>query len=195
MKNIIDFAELQRWQASTNLFLSRNRRKQTLEVRYIIKPTSLWEIIRSSIDIAIPIALKYNVKANNISINPTADKQLIINIDKDAFVTVFYNLFTNAIKYHDPDDKDNFYIETSYRIENDYVFIDVADNGIGIKPKDQNKVFEKGYRSESAIRINASGYGIGLTVVKQIVEDFGGEIKITNFRKPTIFHIEIPVKQ
>ena len=192
LRNIIDFSEQQRWQASTNLFLSRNRRKQPFDVRYNIKPTLLWDVIRRSIDIAIPIARKYKVPFRNIHIGSKSDTRLKIYIDKDAFVSVFYNLFTNAIKYHDPNDKDLFYIRTTYWLEDNNLIITVEDNGIGIKASDQKKIFERGYRSESAIRINASGYGIGLTVIKQIVEDFGGEIKITSLKSPTVFHIEIP---
>lgn len=195
LKNIIDFAEQQRWQASTNLFLSRNRRKQPFETRYNIKPTLLWEVIKKSIEIAIPIARKYDVPFRNIYLDSKSDKRLAINIDKDAFVSVFYNLYTNAIKYHDPENVEKFYIGTSYWIDNNKLHLKVEDNGIGIKQKDQSKIFEKGFRSESAIRINASGYGIGLTVIKQIVEDFGGEIKISNLKNPTIFHIELPINK
>lgn len=191
LKNIIDFADIQRWQASTNLFLSKNRRRQPLNARYTIKPTLLYEVIRESIDKVVPIARKYDVHFSNIYIDSESDNKLIVNIDRIAFITVFYNLFTNAIKYHDPKAKDQFYIETSYTIEGDYLVIKVADNGIGIKSEEINKVFEKGYRGESAIKINASGYGIGLTVAKQIVEDFRGTIRITHNRKPTIIQINI----
>jgi signal transduction histidine kinase len=195
LKNIIDFAEQQRWQASTNLFLSRNRRKIPFEVRYNIRPTLLWDVIKKSIDIAIPIARKYYVPFRNIYIDLDSDRRLAVNIDKDAFVSVFYNLYTNAIKYHDPDNIDRFYIETSYWIEKNVLIVEIEDNGIGIKQDEQSKIFEKGYRSESAIRINASGYGIGLTIIKQIIEDFGGEIKIASLKAPTIFHIEIPLNK
>ena len=194
LMNIIDFAEIQRWQASTNLFLSRNRRKLPLEVRYNIKPTLLYDVIRKSKEISIPIARMYFVRFDNIIINSNSDTKLVVNIDKEAFITIFYNLFTNAIKYHDSKANDLFYIETSYAIEGDFLIIKVTDNGIGIKSKEVNKVFEKGYRGESAIKINALGYGIGLTVSKQIIEDFGGEISIINNRKPTIFQIKIPQK-
>ena len=194
LKNIIDFADIQRWQVSTNLFLSKNQRNQPFETRYTIKPTLLNEVIKDGIDIAIPIARKYDVHYSNIYINSDSDNKLVVNIDRNAFITVFYNLFTNAIKYHDSKAKNQFYIETSYTIEGDSLVIKVADNGIGINATEINKVFEKGYRGESAIRINASGYGIGLTVVKQIVEDFGGTISVFKNRKPTIFQIRIPIK-
>lgn len=194
LENIIDFSELQRWQASTNLFLSRTRKKMPFDVRYSPQPILLAEVIKRSIDIAIPIARKYNVPFRNIYINSNSSSRLTINIDRDAFVTVFYNLFTNAIKYHDPQARDQFYIDISYVMDVDNLFIHVKDNGIGINAKEQNKIFGRGYRSESAIRINASGYGIGLTVCKQIVEDFGGDIKITNLKKPTIFRIRLPKK-
>ena len=194
LENIIDFSELQRWQASTNLFLSRTRKKMPFDVRYNPQPTSLAEVIRRSIDIAIPIARKYNVPFRNIYINSNSSSRLTINIDRDAFVTVFYNLFTNAIKYHDPNAQDQFYIDISYVMDVDNLYIHIKDNGIGINAKEQYKIFGRGYRSESAIRINASGYGIGLTVCKQIVEDFGGDIKITSLKKPTIFRIRLPKK-
>lgn len=191
LKNIMDFAELQRWQASTNLFLSRSRKKQPFKVRYSIKPTLLYEVIQKGIDIAIPIAKKYNVPYEHIVIDPKSDTHLTVNIDKEAFITVFYNLFTNAIKYHDSNVQEQFSIDVSYSM-GDYLVINVADNGIGIEEKDKNTIFEIGYRSKSAIRINASGYGIGLTVIKQIVEDFGGSIRLVNLRKPTVFQIKIP---
>lgn len=195
LKNIIDFSELQRWQASTNLYLSKNRRKQPFEVRYSIKPIFLHEVIEKSIDIVIPIARKHKVKFDNIKIDPFCDTKLIINIDKDAFVTVFCNLFTNAIKYHDPDNQEPFYISISYTIDENNLVVEVADNGIGVKQKEKKCIFETGYRSESAIRIEASGYGIGLTVIKQIIEDFGGDICVTNYKKPTVFQIKIPTSK
>lgn len=196
LKNIIDFAELQMWQASTNLYLSRNRRKQPFDVRYSIRPTILFNVIKKSIDIVIPIARKYNVKFDNIVINPQSDKRLTIKIDENAFMMIFYNLFTNAIKYHDPEnDREQFYISISYVMESNFLVIKVADNGIGIKYDEKDAIFENGYRSGSAIRINAAGYGIGLTVIKQIVKDFGGEISITQLKKPTVFQIKLPKKK
>ena len=196
LKNIIDFAELQRWQADTNLFLSRNRRKQPFEVRYSIKPILLHSVIKESIDIVIPIARKYKVKFDNIVINPRSDPQLIVRIDKNAFLMVFYNLFTNAIKYHDPRvPKEQFFIGISYTMEEKYLVIEVADNGIGINQDEKDSIFGIGYRSNSAMRINASGYGIGLTVIRQIVKDFGGTISIAHFRKPTVFQITIPLEK
>jgi len=193
LKNIIDLAERQKWQAKTNLFLSRNLKKQPFEARYSIKPTLLWDVINKGIDVAIPTARKYDVLSQNISINRDSDRNLTINIDEDAFIAVFYNLFTNAIKYHDPKNKDGFYLRTSYWIGDNNLIITIEDKGMGIKEKDKSKIFEKGYRSESAIRSNSSGYGVGLTFVKQIVKDFGGDISITSLMNPTVFRIDIPL--
>ena len=193
LKDIISFAELQKWQASTNLYLSRNRRKQPLDVRYTIRPTTLHKVIEESIDIAIPIARKYHVKFDNIVIDPRANPLLLVNIDKNAFKMVFYNLLTNAIKYHDHKASwDDFYIGISYFLGSESLVIKVADNGFGIKQKEKDTIFETGFRSEMAIQNNASGYGVGLTVTRQIVEDFGGVIYIESLRKPTVFHIDLP---
>lgn len=193
LKDIISFAELQKWQASTNLYLSRNRRKQPLHVRYNIRPTALHKVIEESIDIAIPIARKCNVKFDNIVIDPKANPLLSVKIDKNAFKMVFYNLLTNAIKYHDPKASwDDFHIGISYYIDSISLVIKVADNGFGIKQKEKDIIFETGFRSEMAIQNNASGYGVGLTVTRQIIKDFGGDIYIENLRKPTVFHIDLP---
>ena len=193
LKDIISFAELQKWQASTNLYLSRNRRKQPLHVRYNIRPTALHKVIEESIDIAIPIARKYHVKFDNIVIDPRANPLLLVNIDKNAFKIVFYNLLTNAIKYHDTKASgDDFYIGISYFIDGESLVIKVADNGFGIKPEEKGAIFETGFRGEMAIQNIASGSGVGLTVTRQIIKDFGGDIYIESLRKPTVFHIDLP---
>lgn len=193
LKNIIDFAELQRWQAKTNLYLTKNRRNTSFNDLYTIRPVYFYKIVKESIEIARPIARKYDAKFENIRIDPSVDQQLTVKIDKVAFVTLFYNLFTNAIKYKDPKATwEQFYIGVVYKIEVDSLIIEVADNGIGIDENEKDAIFGVGYRSNSAMRINSSGYGIGLTVVMQIVKDFGGKIDITSFKKPTVFQITIP---
>jgi len=58
---------------------------------------------------------------------------------------------------------------------------------------DQNKFFLLGYRGDNAVKVS-DGFGIGLSVVSQILNDFGGEISLTNLREPTIFQIKLPKK-
>ena len=152
------------------------------------------DIIRKSIDVVRSIAREYCVLFDNIKLN-TNNVQTPINVDEDAFVTVFYNLLTNAIKYHDRRDSNSFLVSISCYESETGIRIEVSDWGIGISPKDVESVFQIGYRGERAIRENASGFGVGLSVVKQIVEDFGGIIHVTSNQHPTTFEINFPDKK
>lgn len=84
--------------------------------------------------------------------------------------SVIYNLVSNAIKFKSPDRKSEILITTKQ--EDDFIIISVKDNGIGIDAKKQNAVFSKYYRVENAIE----GSGIGLYLVKEIVNNSGGKI-------------------
>ena len=183
LENIMYYAELQRWQARSTLYLT-----QSGERKYERKRCSVSGIIRKSIDVVRPIAREYGVLFDNIKLN-TNNVQTPINVDEDAFVTVFYNLLTNAIKYHDRRDPNSFLVSISCYESETGIRIEVSDWGIGISPKDVESVFQIGYRGERAIRENASGFGVGLSVVKQIVEDYGGIVHATRYQRPTTFEI------
>ena len=189
LENIMYFAQMQRWQARSTLYLT-----QSGERKYERKRCSVSGIIRKSIDVVRPIAREYGVLFDNIKLN-TNNVQTPINVDEDAFVTVFYNLLTNAIKYHDRRDSNSFLVSISCYESETGIRIEVSDWGIGISPKDVESVFQIGYRGERAIRENASGFGVGLSVVKQIVEDFGGIIHVTSNQHPTTFEINFPDKK
>jgi two-component system phosphate regulon sensor histidine kinase PhoR len=84
--------------------------------------------------------------------------------------SIIYNLVNNAIKFKSPDRKPEIFVKT-YR-DSDFVVISVKDNGIGIDPSKFNAIFSKYYRLENAIE----GSGIGLYLVKEIVNNSGGKI-------------------
>ena len=198
LNNIIDFAQFQYWQASSNLYLSKNRRIQTFETRYTIDEYSLKYILQKSKELIRPIAKKEHVRFDSIDLIGLNVPDIILKIDKNAFITIFYNLFSNAIKYHEqtPRDKEGLYmgfrVEVSYRITDITLEISVKDWGIGIKKNDKKAIFQVGYRTEEAIRENSNGFGVGLSVIKQIIVDFGGYIEVKNNNKPTVFEIVLP---
>lgn len=189
LDNIIYYAEFQKWQATTNLYLSKIRRKIPLNKRYTITRCALWDIINRSIAIAIPIARNENVLFNNITIDKYFPSTYLY-IDETAFVVIFYNLLTNAIKYHDPEI--TFYVSVSGYVREDSISIYVTDYGLGILEGDKEKIFQVGYRGENATQHNNNGFGVGLPVVKQIINDFGGEIKVINLKSPTKIEIKLP---
>jgi nitrogen fixation/metabolism regulation signal transduction histidine kinase len=121
-----------------------------------------------------------NITFNLIS----AEKQLFMNIDKKQWVQVFNNLFQNAI--HALDGKKNGEISIRVSKENNSVFIDIADNGSGISKQEQEKLFIPYFTTKS------SGTGIGLSMVKQIIENHDGEISfVSELNKGTTFRIKM----
>jgi len=98
----------------------------------------------------------------------------IIKADRNSVLQVFYNLVDNAIKFSGTSRN----IDISLSPKDDEVLICVKDYGIGIPVKDQEKIFDRFYRGSEPQRLGIKGSGIGLTIVKQIVEAHGGTINI-----------------
>lgn len=112
-----------------------------------------------------------------------------VHADKDQFQTAISNLIDNAIKYCE---KEPLIVIRTFD-KNDTIFIEIQDNGIGIKQEHIHQVFEKYYRVPTGDIHNVKGFGIGLSTVKAIVESIQGEIKIQS--KPangTKFTIKLP---
>jgi len=101
---------------------------------------------------------------------------------------ILNNLLSNAVKYSDRSKADP-YIEVTISTEANRCTITIADNGIGIHPDHQNKIFEMFYR----ISHNVAGSGLGLYIVKETVNKLKGTIQLVS--RPgegSIFTISLP---
>jgi len=98
----------------------------------------------------------------------------VVKADKNAILQVFYNLVDNAIKFSGTSRQ----IDITLFAKGDKVLFCVRDYGIGISGKDQEKIFDRFYRGDKPQRLGIKGSGIGLTIVKQIIEAHGGTINI-----------------
>lgn len=185
--DILNLSETQIWQVRTNLYQVRN--PENRKSKYKIEKVLLSKILKKSRDAVVPIAREYDVRFSEIIFT---ESLTTINVDEEALVTVFYNLFTNAIKYHDPNRP--FFVRTNYYFTEDGITIEVEDNGLGINEQEKDNIFHLGYRGADIMRQNADGFGVGLTTVKQILDDFGGTIEVTNLKQPTRFTITLPQK-
>ncbi len=96
-----------------------------------------------------------------------------ITADKKYMETIFTNLIENALKYS----KDNIEIKLMHAAEYQ-VLMSVKDHGIGIPDSEMHNIFEPFYRIDKSRRKNISGYGLGLNIVKKIVESHKGTIEI-----------------
>jgi two-component system phosphate regulon sensor histidine kinase PhoR len=95
-----------------------------------------------------------------------------ITFSRRILRSIIYNLLNNAIKFKSPDRKPEIHISTV--LDNNYVILSIKDNGIGIDEAKQKAVFSKYYRAQHEIE----GSGIGLYLVKEIVENSGGKISL-----------------
>ena len=87
---------------------------------------------------------------------------------------VFANLLDNAVKYTPGGGTVGFEV----RCEGGWLLAAVSDTGIGVKPEDQEKIFEGFFRTEGARESGEIGTGMGLSIVKTLVERWGGELTL-----------------
>lgn len=116
---------------------------------------------------------------------------LMANVDKETFITVLHNLLSNAIKYKSKERQ--LEILVSAREVDDFVVLDIADNGIGISADEAKHIFDKFYRVGSEYTRTTKGTGLGLYIVKRILRKHGGEASVA-VRKPngTVFTTKWP---
>ena len=98
---------------------------------------------------------------------------LIYLVDPKLLHIVFQNLITNAVKYTPPKGRIEFTISCKNK---KIILIKVSDNGYGIPKNQQKQIFNKLFRADNARDKDTSGTGLGLYMVKSIVENFGGKI-------------------
>jgi two-component system OmpR family sensor kinase len=92
--------------------------------------------------------------------------------DPDLLLILFRNLIENALKFTDDGDR----VEVRATDDGRSATVEVADTGSGIPPDDLPNIFEELYRGQNSRALNASGSGLGLALVKRIVDLHGGEI-------------------
>lgn len=126
----------------------------------------------------------------NVSINIQSPEDIIeINADRAAIITAINNLLGNAIKYSES----NADINIDISKEAGFVSLKIKDKGPGIPTVEKEQVFKKFYRVGNEEIRKTKGTGLGLYIVKSIVEGHQGTIKIKdNAPKGTIFTIELP---
>ena len=118
--------------------------------------------------------MNYWLEKNRVTLKLEIHPDVKALVDPDKLYQVFTNLLSNAIKYSG--DSKKIYVRL-YK-NHDAVITEVEDEGIGISEKDQSKIFEEFFRVENHESGNIAGTGLGLTVVKEIVEAHHGKVKV-----------------
>lgn len=116
-----------------------------------------------------------DLEAKNIRLNyiDYADKDVLIIADPEQLRRVINNIIGNSIKYLD---KEQGFINIRIRDVGDFIQIEFEDNGKGISAKDLPHIFDRFYRADASRNSSTGGSGIGLSIVKKIIEDHGGKI-------------------
>ena len=97
--------------------------------------------------------------------------------DPEQMRRVINNIISNSVKYMD---KKQGEIDIRILDEVDSIRVEIEDNGKGISPKDLPQIFERFYRTDASRNSSQGGSGIGLSIVKKIIEDHGGYIWATS---------------
>ncbi|MCA9386734.1 PAS domain S-box protein [Candidatus Dojkabacteria bacterium] len=118
-------------------------------------------------------------------------KKLLVEIDKEKIFQVIKNLIDNGVKYSPSKSK----VMVEVQDNQDQFIISVKDTGIGI-PKDQSeRIFEKFFRADNVLKAETDGTGLGLYIVKAIVEGHYGKVWFeSNEDKGTTFFVSLPKK-
>lgn len=112
--------------------------------------------------------------------------------DPDQMVRVFQNLISNAIKFRKPDEPPKIHISCQIDKENNEYIFSVADNGIGIEKEYKDKIFEVFKRLHAMGKYE--GTGIGLSVVKRIIEQYNGRIWLeSKLGEGSTFYFSLPI--
>jgi two-component system sensor histidine kinase VicK len=120
----------------------------------------------------------------------THSEPIMVNADIDKVGSVISNLLSNAVKYSPRGER----IEVECRLVNNAAQVSVKDEGIGIKPQDIDKIFDRYYRVESSHTKTVSGFGIGLYLCAEIVQRHDGKIWVESEKaKGSTFYFSLPV--
>ena len=105
------------------------------------------------------------------------EEDAVVIADAEQLKRVINNIVSNSLKYMD---KPKGVINIRLRDVGDFIQIEIEDNGKGIAQKDLANIFERFYRTDASRNSSKGGSGIGLSIVKKIMEDHGGQVWATS---------------
>lgn len=150
------------------------------------EPTDLCQAINETIEALKPLADQKNLKLAHDCLGP-----LKVMADESRLKEILNNLVSNAIKYSNQGT-----ITISHNIDGSSVATHVADQGVGISAADQEKLFTRFFRSEEKAVRDVPGTGLGLFIVKQIVEKMNGKIWfVSKVGEGSTFSFALPLVQ
>ncbi|HKS76384.1 MAG TPA: HAMP domain-containing sensor histidine kinase [Terriglobales bacterium] len=136
---------------------------------YDFRETDLRELVHNTLD-----SYRFQIEQNGFTFEERIDPVPSIRVDREAIARSLLNLVNNALKYS----QDRKFIGVNLYRENGAVNLEVVDHGIGIAQQEQQKIFEKFYRVGDPLVHNTKGSGLGLSLVRHIVQAHGGQVAV-----------------
>ncbi|MEN0048457.1 MAG: ATP-binding protein [Bacteroidota bacterium] len=119
-------------------------------------------------------------------------EELWMDVDEEKLRQIISNLLSNAIKFTNESGKIVLHLSR----QNGELLLKVKDNGIGIETNEVAHIFDRFYQIDNAASQQGKGTGIGLSLVKELVELMDGKIEVqSTFGKGTTFNIQLPIRQ
>jgi signal transduction histidine kinase len=153
------------------------------------EPVDPVELLHDVVETVMPAA---NAKRIVISQDFEEDvRRLTVQGDRNRLMQVFSNLLTNAVKFTPKGGR----IEVRLSSVDARLNVSVKDNGIGINPEFVPMVFER-FRQDSSVNTQNGGLGLGLAIVRQLVEMHGGSVSVQSdgANKGSEFNVELPAQ-
>jgi signal transduction histidine kinase len=153
---------------------------------YNFRETDVADLVRSTLE-----SYRFEIEQNGFHFEEQIESDLPpLQVDREAIARSLLNLVNNAVKYS----AEEKYLSVHLYRQNGSVNLEVVDHGIGIPQNEQPKIFEKFYRVGDPLVHNTKGSGLGLSLVRHIVQAHGGVVAVVSSPgKGSKFTITLPV--
>ena len=128
-------------------------------------------------DCAEEVGLELETRGIQLYYANYVEKDVLVIADGEQIRRVIHNIISNAIKYMD---KTKGVIQIRVKDVGDFIQVEIEDNGKGIASKDLTYIFDRFYRTDVSRNSSKGGSGIGLSIVRKILEDHGGKVWATS---------------
>lgn len=157
---------------------------ETSQVKRNIVDTNITQIIRNAIDTMQPYSIQKEVTVTMKGLD-----NVVIQADPNEMEIIMNNLISNSIKYN----KDGGNVTCDVTDEGDQIGISVSDTGIGMTEQEMGRLFQDFVRIKNEKTRNITGSGLGLSIVKKLVDSYNGKIGVSSMPdQGSTFKVSLP---
>lgn len=160
-------------------------RTQEIDVYYKNEITNIMDILKQLITNFRMLYPEFE-----FIVDSDVNEDIFVNMYRNHLEQVLVNILDNAVKYS----MDRKEVHVSIALSGDQVDIAIQDYGSGISEEDLTKIFNRFYRVDKARSREKGGTGLGLPIVKELLESYGGKVNMTSrLDHGSIFRIHLPI--